>query len=666
MEEGRSSKSDKGEELYRVEDEGRIRAEWKMTENNRCANNYTLTRAREVDATAALHADGEVARRAMSGPAFCRSTKFMSSIHGDTEQLNAPSPTSPPSRRGLRLWPGVVIVALQWLLRFGVPAVYPEGIAVGVIGGAACGLALVVWWLFFSRALWSERVGVIALMLVAVLVTKRLVHPSIAGGMMGMMLPIFAIPVLSLAWVVAAAMGRRMSQGGRWATMVAAAVIACGVFLPLRTGGITSLADSDFHWRWTPTPEEKLLVATGGKPLDPVRPKLTTTAASPAASAKPGASWPGFRGPNRDSIVRGVRIETNWSSSPPVELWRRPIGPGWSSFAVNGDLVYTQEQRGEEEVVACYALATGEPVWRHQDAARFWESNAGPGPRGTPTLHDGRAYTFGATGIVNALDALTGAVAWTRDAAADAKKKAPDWGFASSPLVVGDLVLVAVTGTLIAYDRATGAVRWSGPADKNSYSSPHLLEIAGVPQILLMSGTGVTSFAVADGKVLWQHEWKGFAIVQPAQIADGDLLLSTGDRTGARRIQVQYTNAAWTVTERWTTNRLKAYFNDYVVHRGHAYGFDGGILACLDLEDGKSKWKGGRYGSGQLLLVAEQDVLLVLGEQGGLALVAAKPEGFTELARHVALEGKTWNHPVLAGKVLLVRNDREMAAFRLP
>ncbi len=351
-----------------------------------------------------------------------------------------------------------------------------------------------------------------------------------------------------------------------------------------------------------------------------------------SAAVETGADWPGFRGRDRAGIIHGVQIDTNWSASPPVELWRQPIGPGWSSSAVRGDFLYTQEQRGDDEVVACYSVTTGEPVWRHRDAARFWESNAGAGPRGTPTLSDGRVYTFGATGILNVLDADDG----------------------------------AVEGALVAYDLATGDPRWFGPNGGDSYSSPHLLTIDRVAQILLMSRAGATSVAPTDGTLLWQHPWPGGTrIVQPALTADGDILISRGEKSGMRRIAVAHESGGWTIEGRWTSARLKPYFSDFVVHDGHAFGFDGSILACIDVEDGKLKWKGGRYGSGQLVLLADQDLLLVLSERGELALVAAVPGQFTELARFPAIEGKTWNHPVLVGDILLARNGQEMVAFRL-
>jgi outer membrane protein assembly factor BamB len=302
---------------------------------------------------------------------------------------------------------------------------------------------------------------------------------------------------------------------------------------------------------------------------------------------------------------------------------------------------------------------------------RFWDSHAGAGPRSTPTLSGGRVYTFGATGILNALDARDGAVVWSRQAAADTDATVPGWGFASSPLVVDDLVIVAVGGVFAAYDLATGDPRWVGPGPPGgeNYSSPHLLTINGIEQVLLMNATGATSLDPASGTVLWEHAWPGAPIVQPAQTADGDLVISTAGASGAlglRRLGVAHGHGGWTIEERWTSTGLKPYFNDFVVHEGQAFGFDGSILAGIDLNDGARMWKGGRYGHGQLLLLPDQDLLLVLTERGELALVEAVSDGFTELTRFPAIEGKTWNHPVLVGDVLLVRNDREMAAFRLP
>jgi hypothetical protein len=310
-------------------------------------------------------------------------------------------------------------------------------------------------------------------------------------------------------------------------------------------------------------------------------------------------------------------------------------------------------------------VKTGKPVWRHGDAARFFESNGGAGPRATPTLSDGRVYSFGATGILNALDADSGVVVWSRKVASDIGAAVPIWGFSSSPLVVDDLVIVAAEGRLVAYDLASGDRRWLGPAGGSGYSSPQMLSIDGVAQILLLSGAGATSVAPATGRLLWEHRWPGLPIVQPALIADGGILVSAGSGSGTRRISVAHTSGGWTAEERWTSKGLKPYFNDFVVHNGHAFGFDDSILSCIDLKDGKRKWKGGRYGNGQLVLLSDQDLLLVLSEEGELALVGGTPGEFRELARFPAITGKTWNHPALAGNILLVRNAQEMAAFRL-
>ena len=631
----------------------------------------------------------------------------------------------PVSRRPLRILPGLVIAIALVLVRYVIPTVLPDaeiaGLPVpmlGILGGVAGGLAIAIWWLFLSRAPWADRIGILAFAITAIVVTRLIVHESIAGGQMGMMLWIYGIPVLGLAVVAGAALGQHFSASTRRGVMAAAIVIACATFTLLRTDGITGDGISQLKWRWTPTAEQRLLAASATKtapaPVTPATPPAPGTPVAPAPDAPgapgapgtpdapdaPGAAgaagapsalnapsapnapnapsapsapgargeWPAFRGPDRDSVVRGLRINPDWSASPPVELWRRPIGPGWSSVAVSGDLIYTQEQRGEEEIVACYRLSTGEPVWRHSDPVRFWESNGGAGPRGTPTAHNGRVYAFGATGVLNALDARTGARIWSRNVGTDAGVAIPDWGFASSPLVIDEIVIVAASGRLVAYDAHTGHLRWLGPPGGSGYSSPHLATIDGVPQVLLLRGSRTISVSPADGALLWEHVWQpGVGIVQPSVIGD-DVLITVGDAMGGvgmRRIALSRSEGGWHSEERWTTRGLKPYFNDFVVHNGHAFGFDGSILSAIDLEDGARKWKGGRYGNGQMVLLAEQNLLLVLSEDGELALVSATPDKFTEVARAPALNAKTWNHPVLVGDVLLVRNGEEIAAFRL-
>jgi outer membrane protein assembly factor BamB len=597
---------------------------------------------------------------------------------------------TPP--RPLRLWPGVVAALLLAAFKSLMPLFGPAGPPMMFLGGLAGGVLIIVWWLFLSRAPWVERLGAIIVMILAIAATRPFLDPSIATAGQGRLFYILVIPVVALALVAAAVVSHTFGARRRRAVMVLAIAVAGGSFALLRTGGVTGTGDADIHFRWTPTAEERLLAHLRDEPPPPApkpapvpdeatveAPEPTPAAAAAAAPDVPKsapdpithrpAEWPGFRGPNRDGVINGIRVETDWSQKPPVELWRRPVGPGWSSFAVEGELIYTQEQHGEDEVVSCYRLSTGELVWRHRDAARFSEFPGGPGPRATPTVHNGSVYTHGATGIVNALDASTGMRRWTRNASFDTGAEQPGWGFTSSPLVVNDLVVVAASGVLVAYDLASGKPRWQGPHDGAGYSSPHLVVLDGVPQIVLLRGRRTTSFNVADGKVLWEHSWQaGASIVQPAQVGTRDLLINHADTMGGqalRRLGVTRGGSGWNIEERWTSRGLKPYFSDFVVHKEHAFGFDGSILSCININDGERKWKGGRYGSGQMLLLAEQDLLLVLSEDGELALVSATSDQFTEVTRFKAIEGKTWNHPVLVGDVLLVRNGEEMAAFRL-
>src|SRR6185369_11758989 len=227
-------------------------------------------------------------------------------------------------RKPLRVWPGLIVVLLQWVGWFVAPAIFPQATIVALLAGVIGGLAILIWWLVFSRAPWFERIAALVLIVLALIGTKRLVHESIAGGAMGMLLYVLAIPVFSMGLVLWAIITRRFSGSKRRLAFVPMVVLCCGVFMVLRTGGLTAEFNNDLHWRWSKTPEQALMAQASDAPV--------VSNASATTSTESG--WSGFRGPQRDGTVHGVRIKTDWTASPPVELWRRPIGPAWSSFAV--------------------------------------------------------------------------------------------------------------------------------------------------------------------------------------------------------------------------------------------------------------------------------------------------------------------------------------------
>jgi outer membrane protein assembly factor BamB len=277
----------------------------------------------------------------------------------------------PPLRKPFRLWPGVLAVVLQWLVWLGAPLVASSDVAGYsiVAAGFFGGLAVLVWWAFFSRAPRADRWGAIVLMIVALTAASRLLQESLATAGMGVLFFIYAIPVLCLAFVAWAVAARRLADGPRRATMIATILLACGAWTLIRTSGVTGDGSLQVAWRWTETPEERLLAQAGDElaapsptpavveppdqppPTMALEPAPTPAPPSPPPAAEIRAAWPGFRGPDRNSIVPGVRIETDWSASPPVELWRRPVGPGWSSFAVRGEALYTQENVGNTRAV---------------------------------------------------------------------------------------------------------------------------------------------------------------------------------------------------------------------------------------------------------------------------------------------------------------------------
>ena len=520
-------------------------------------------------------------------------------------QSTVPSANVAP-RRPIRWWPAMVILALAagalvWVWQAYGRQRQDLNLATIVIGVITLFL-LLLWCLFLSRLRWKIRLGVL-------------------GGVLGLILLVMAL---------------------------------------FRYHGVTGDLVPVFQWRWeTPSCTS---VSERPKPV---------SSALPAQLTELTNDWPQFLGPHRNSTVEQPRLARDWKAQPPQCLWLQPVGLGWSGFAVVGSRAITQEQRGEKEAVICYDLLTGAPIWSYAYPAHFQSPLAGEGPRATPTVAGHRVYALGSTGILNCLDLETGKLVWSKDIMRDNRAKLDEWGASGSPLLVDDLVVLSAGGqdnrSLVAYRAATGDFAWGNGTDGAGYSSPCRVTLAGVTQILIFNSGGVSAHEPASGTNLWKYHWPGGHphVSMPIVLPGDRLLVSSGYGVGSELLKVQAdTGGKLAATRLWKSTRLKAKFTNLVYRDGFIYGLDDGVMVCLDAATGEQKWKAGRYGHGQEILVG--DVLLVTAESGEVILLDPSPQEPRELTRFSALKGKTWNPPALAGQYLLVRNDKEAACYRLP
>jgi outer membrane protein assembly factor BamB len=567
-----------------------------------------------------------------------------------------------------RLWPAVVILALMWAVTV-IPGFIgqlqgtPWHVFAMIWGAGGGAIAIGLWWLFASRVPWTDRLMILLFFAVSSLAARPLSDPSFLYFNYG---PITrGLPLTTTVLVLWLLVTPALSWPVRRLGAVAALLLAWGYCDLVRLDGVWGDFKAEVHWRWEPTAEQKYIASISAK----TAPAVAEAEGDKPLQLAPG-DWPAFRGTNRDGRLTGVRIASDWYSHPPRKLWGHLIGPGWSSFAVVGHRIYTQEQRDQNEAVVCYDANTGVELWAHLDAVRFSETVAGPGPRSTPTFHEGKLYALGAKGVLNCLDPVTGKLKWSRNIVTDSGAEVPMWGFSSSPLVAQDVVTVfagAPGKSVLGYHASSGESAWSAGEGTKSYCSPQLMHLGGVDQVVISTNKGLTAFEPADGKVLWQHDWsveQAGRVAQPALVGEGDLLIGTA-MVGARRVHVGHEGDGWTEGQVWETKDIKPYYNDLVVYQDHAYGFDGNFFTCVSLADGKSKWRARGYGNGQALLLADQGLLLILSEKGDVALVEATPDKHKELARFKAIEGKTWNHPVLAHGKLFVRNGEQVACFQI-
>ncbi len=516
-----------------------------------------------------------------------------------------------------------------------------------------------IWWLVRGPIRLSYRFLVLGWAVVSGVITTVLMHRTVLPPS----IYILVLPWLFTAWTIWLFLSRHSSERARLLGMLIIPVLFWAPGALVRMEGLRGDGSADLHWRWNPSAEQQLAQRSAANSAN------SEIGASQEPVIASADDWTDFRGPLRDATVPSVKIGTDWKTNPPQLVWRTQVGPAWSSMLIVGDRLFTQEQRGEIEVVSCFDANTGRQLWVHDDPGRFEENLGGIGPRATPTFANGRIYALGAAGRLNCLDAARGSDVWSRDIIADASARAPVWGFSGSPLVVDNLVIVFAGGesqkALLAYDESSGNIAWTAVAGTDSYVSPQIAEFDGHRQVLFVGDKQLSAYEPSSGKVLWTYNnpTYGRPVVQPRLIGDSQLLVSFVPDGGIARIKVAHKGENWTVTESWVSRDLKPDFSDFVHHDGYIYGFDGNIFCCVNLETGKRQWKKGRYGAGQVILLPDQQLLLVITEKGELVLVAADPKAHNELARFQAISGKTWNHPVISHGKLFVRNAEEMACF---
>jgi outer membrane protein assembly factor BamB len=380
------------------------------------------------------------------------------------------------------------------------------------------------------------------------------------------------------------------------------------------------------------------------------------------------STWPAYRGSDRDGVYHGA-IRLSWDGLTP--MWKKPIGGGRASFSIAEGRAFTIEQRKDEEVVAAYDVTTGRELWTNGWKERFTQwMGGGEGPRATPTWADGFVYALGARGELRCLEAATGRPVWHTNMLKDAGAKNLRWGMAASPLVSGDAVIVLPGGEhgkfIAAYDRHTGKRLWTALDDKAAYAAPMQVTLLGVPQFLIVSSSRVMGVSLDRHDVLWQFPWAtdhDANAAQPIVVGDNRVFYSSGYGSGAVLVELTKNGNQFTTREVWRTNRMKNRQSSSVMYDGFIYGLDDGIFACIDAATGALKWKGGRYGHGQVLLAGGR--LVITTEDGDLVMVDPSPEKLREVARLHAVEGETWNVPALADGILLVRNTEQMVAFDL-
>ncbi len=373
----------------------------------------------------------------------------------------------------------------------------------------------------------------------------------------------------------------------------------------------------------------------------------------------PGASksansenWAQWRGAKRDGISAATGWSSKWSESPKV-LWKKSVGWGYSSVAVRDGRVYTMGNSKvsgrDTDTVYCFDAKTGREIWKYSYPCKLGKYK---GPRATPAVDAENVYTLSREGHLLCLDAKTGRLRWSKDITRDFGAKPSRWGFAGSPLLLGNALIIDV-GPTIALDRKTGRQIWKSRSFKAGYSSPVAFELGSRQLIASFPEHGLIVLDAKSGRGLADYPWKtSYGINAATPIVSGDkLFISSGYGTGGALLSL----SSGKLTRVWQNKNMRNQFSSCVLWKGYLYGFDGSTLKCISMSDGSVKWSKRGLGKGSLMLADGK--LIVLSEKGELLIAPADPSGFKPTAQANVLSGQCWTVPVLADGRIYVRNQ---------
>jgi outer membrane protein assembly factor BamB len=380
--------------------------------------------------------------------------------------------------------------------------------------------------------------------------------------------------------------------------------------------------------------------------------------------------WPQWRGPKRDGISAESDWQATWPPAGPPVLWKKKAEGRYSGVAVAKGRVFTLVREGDKEVAVCWDAETGKTRWTYPyeasyDSGAHRVADYSQGPRSTPTVDGDFVYTVGATGFLHCLRARDGKKVWAKDLLDEFQAIPSRWGVAFSPLVEGDLVFTnpggSDSGSLAAFNKRDGKLKWKALDDRAGYSSPIAVTLDGVRQIVFFTRNGLVGVGPKDGKLYWRFPWEtdhGCNIATP--IARGNyFFISTNYGRGCAAIKVTKTKDGEFQAKRvYETNRMRNHYATSVLYKEHIYGFDEGKLVCLNFRKGTVLWKQGGFHKGSLLIANGH--LIVLGENGQVAIAPATPDGFKPTAEFQVTRKKCWTMSVLAEGKLFVRDEEQV------